>query len=125
MFGLNPNETKLVKDYTLLPLLLDVLEKDREVLCRSNVKTFEVTSVMIDHLQQAALADLTSARRNMRESGLKVYENRKTKRGIEVEFLCRGYHHKLSMLWGLIEAEIEQRSYNYLGLRIEDKWCFS
>lgn len=57
----------------------------------------------------------------MRECAIKVYEDRKTKLGIEVENLCRGYHHKLSILWELIEAEIEQRSYTYLGLKIEEK----
>ncbi|MGG3282724.1 hypothetical protein [Paenibacillus solani] len=76
---------------------------------------------MIDHLQSAALKELTEARKSMRERGLKVYENRKTKLGVEVGFLCRGYHHKLSMLWGLIEAEIEQKSFSYLGLNIEEK----
>lgn len=119
--GLKPDESKLVKDYTLLPLLLDVLEHDREVLCRSDLKTPELTIAMIDHLQNAALEELTEARRSMREIGLKVYENRKTKLGIEIEFICRGYHHKLSILWGLIEAEIEQRSFSYLGLNIEEK----
>lgn len=123
--GLKPDETKLVKDYTLLPLLLDVLENDRSILSRADLKTPELTNVIIDHLQQAALADLTQVRRNMRDRGLKVYEDRRTKLGIEIEFLCRGYHHNLSMLWGLIEAEIEQRSYNYLGIEMADKGCLS
>lgn len=119
--GLKPDETKLVKDYILLPLLLDVLEHDRSILCRADLKTPELTNAIIDHLQAAALSDLAQARRTMREYAIKVYEDRKTKLGIEVEFICRGYHHKLSILWGLIEAEIEQRSYTYLGLQIADK----
>ncbi|SMF88104.1 hypothetical protein SAMN05661091_4118 [Paenibacillus uliginis N3/975] len=121
--GLEPEETKLVKDYTLIPLLLDVLEKDRAILCVSDLKTSEMTNVIIDHLQAAALGDLAQVRRDMRECGLKVYEERRTKLGIEVEFICRGYHHKLSMLWGLIEAEVIQRSYTYLGLNISDRGC--
>ncbi|CAM3435970.1 MULTISPECIES: hypothetical protein [Paenibacillus] len=123
--GLKSDETKLVKDYALLPLLLDVLEHDRDILFRSDLKTSELTKVMIERIERAALADLTAARRNMREIGLKVYDNRKTRLGIEVEFMCRGYRHKLSMLWGLIEAEIEERSYSYLGLKIADKGCLS
>jgi hypothetical protein len=119
--GLKPDETQLVKDYILLPLLLDVLEHDRSILCRADLKTLELTNAIIDHLQAAALSDLAQARRKMREYAIKVYEDRKTKLGIEVEFICRGYHHKLSILWGLIEAEIEQRSYTYLGLKIADK----
>ncbi|MEK3730965.1 MULTISPECIES: hypothetical protein [Paenibacillus] len=121
--GLKPEETRLVKDYAVLPLLLDVLENDGETLCRCDARTPELTRMMIDQLQLAAMADLTKARRKMRESDLKVYDNRRSSLGIEVDFVCRGYHHKLSMLWGLIEAEIEQRAYAYLGLKPEDKGC--
>ena len=119
--GLKPDESKLEKDYILLPLLLDVLENDRGILRAADLKTPVITNAIIDRLQESALADLAQVRKNMRERGLKVYEDRKTRLGVEVEFICRGYHHKLSMLWGLIEAEIEQRSYTYLGLKIENK----
>jgi hypothetical protein len=119
--GLKPEESKLVKDYILLPLLLDVVENDRGILSTATLKMPVISNTIIDRLQKAALADLAQVRRNMRERGLKVYEDRKTRLGVEVEFLCRGYHHKLSMLWGLVESEIEQRSYTYLGLDIADK----
>lgn len=107
--GLKPDESKLVKDFILLPLLLDVVENDRGILSSGALKMPAITNAIIDRLQKAALADLAQVRKNMRERGLKVYEDRKTRLGIEVDFLCRGYHHKLSMLWGQIEAEIEQR----------------
>lgn len=119
--GLKPDESKLVKDFILLPLLLDVLENDRGILSVAVLKMPVISNTIIDRLQKAALADLAQVRKNMRERGLKVYEDRKTRLGVEVEFLCRGYHHKLSMLWGLVESEIEQRSYTYLGLDIADK----
>ncbi|MGE7718062.1 hypothetical protein [Priestia megaterium] len=119
--GLKPDESKLVKDFILLPLLLDVVENDRGILCSAALKMPVISNALIDRLQKAALADLAQVRKKMRERGLKVYEERKTGLGIEVEFRCRGYHHKLSMLWGLVEAEIEQRSFTYLGLDIADK----
>ncbi|KZS45678.1 hypothetical protein AWU65_07015 [Paenibacillus glucanolyticus] len=119
--GLKPDESKLVKDYILLPLLLDVLEKDRGILSAAALKMPVITNTIIERLQKAVLADLSQVRRDMRQRGLKVYEERKTRLGVEVEFLCRGYHHKLSMLWGLVESEIEQRSYTYLALDIVDK----
>lgn len=119
--GLKPEETKLVKDFTLLPLLLDVLEKDRQILCRSDLKNLELTNVIIDRLQNAAIEDLTEVRKDMRKNDLEIYENRRTELGVEVDFICRGYHHKLTILWGLIEAEIEQKSYTYLGINIADK----
>lgn len=119
--GLKPEETKLVKDFTLLPLLLDVLEKDRQTLCRSDLKNLELTNVIIDRLQNAAIEDLSEVRKDMRKNNLKIYDNRRTELGVEVDFICRGYHHKLTILWGLIEAEIEKKSYTYLGLNIANK----
>lgn len=119
--GLKPDESKLVKDYILLPLLLDVLENDRTALSKADLKTPDLTNMMIDRLQTAALSDLADVRRDMRSRSLKVYECHRTKLGIEAGFVCRGYHHKLSMLWGLVEAEIEQKSYRYLGMKIADK----
>ncbi|MGV2787753.1 hypothetical protein GNF98_19085, partial [Clostridium perfringens] len=98
----------------MLPLLLDVLENDRGILSAAGLKMPVISNTIIDRLQKAALADLAQVRKNMRERGLKVYEDRKTRLGVEVEFLCRGYHHKLAMLWGRVESEIEQRAYTYL-----------
>ncbi|OMF77635.1 hypothetical protein BK142_12010 [Paenibacillus glucanolyticus] len=119
--GLKPDESKLVKDFILLPLLLDVMEKDQGILSAAALKMPVITNTIIKRLQKAALADLSQVRQDMRQRGMKVYEERKTRLGVEVEFLCRGYHHKLSVLWGLVEAEIEQRSYTYLGFDISDK----
>ncbi|MGG3278845.1 hypothetical protein [Paenibacillus solani] len=119
--GLKTEELKLVKDYILLPLLLDVVENDRSILSTAALKMPAITNVLVNRLQKAALADLTQVRKNMRDLGLKVYEQKKTHLGVEVEFLFRGYHHNLSMLWGLVDTEIEQKSYTYLGLDIADK----
>ncbi|WP_083676846.1 hypothetical protein [Paenibacillus glucanolyticus] len=105
----------------MLPLLLDVMEKDQGILSAAALKMPVITNTIIKRLQKAALADLSQVRQDMRQRGMKVYEERKTRLGVEVEFLCRGYHHKLSVLWGLVEAEIEQRSYTYLGFDISDK----
>ncbi|MGG3278770.1 hypothetical protein [Paenibacillus solani] len=119
--GLKTEELKLVKDYILLPLLLDVVENDRSILSTATLIMPVISNVLINRLQKAALADLTQVRKNMRDLELKVYEQKKTHLGVEVEFLCRGYHHNLSMLWGLVDTEIEQKSYTYLGLDIADK----
>ncbi|KOP64340.1 hypothetical protein AMS62_03015 [Bacillus sp. FJAT-18019] len=118
--GLKTEELILVKDYILLPLLLDVVENDQSILSTAALKMPVITNVLINRLQTAALADLTQVRKNMRDLGLKVYEQKKTHLGVEVEFLCRGYHHDLSMLWGLVDTEIEQKAYTYLGLDIAD-----
>ena len=88
--GLKPDETQLVKDYILLPLLLDVLEHDRSILCRADLKTPELTNAMIDHLQANALSDLALARRKMREYAIKVYEDRKQSLALRLNSSAEG-----------------------------------
>ncbi|MOA47897.1 hypothetical protein D3C78_1705750 [compost metagenome] len=109
----------------LLPLMLDVLERDRSAMDLANLKMSEVYGGLIGLLQKAATDDLSRVRKSMREHGMKVYEERRTSIGIEARYLCRGYHYEFSMLWGLIRAEIMQRLCCYLGIDIAEKGIFS
>ena len=79
--GLKPDESKLVKDFILLPLLLDVMEKDQGILSAAALKMPVITNTIIKRLQKAALADLSQVRQDMRRRGMKVYEERKTRLG--------------------------------------------
>ncbi|MNW34648.1 hypothetical protein SAMN04488542_105186 [Fontibacillus panacisegetis] len=118
-------EADFVKEYMLLPLMLDVLERDRSAMDLANLKMSEVYGGLIGLLQKAATDDLSRVRKSMREHGMKVYEERRTSIGIEARYLCRGYHYEFSMLWGLIRAEIMQRLCCYLGIDIAEKGIFS
>ncbi|MNO16892.1 hypothetical protein D3C76_65810 [compost metagenome] len=118
-------EADFVKEYMLLPLLLDVLERDKSAMDLANLKMLEVYDGLIGLLQKAATNDLSRVRKSMREHGMKVYEERRTNIGVEARYLCRGYHYEFSMLWGLIRAEIMQRLCCYLGIDIADKGIFS
>ncbi|MNI20872.1 hypothetical protein D3C73_743700 [compost metagenome] len=118
-------EADFVKEYMLLPLMLDVLERDRSAMELANLKMSEVYGGLIGLLQKAATDDLSRVRKSMREHGMKVYEERRTNIGIEARYLCRGYHYEFSMLWGLIRAEIMQRLCCYLGIDIAEKGIFS
>lgn len=116
-----PEEAEFVKEYLLLPLMLDVLERDRTAMGRAGLKMPEVYDVLVRLLQEAITADLAQARKGMREHGMKVYEERRTSLGLEARYLCRGYHYEFSMLWGLVKAEMLRRFCAYLGIDIAGK----
>lgn len=118
-------EAEMIKQYVLLPLLLDVLERDRRALAAAPLKMPQVYKGLIGLLQASATADLTRVRRSMREHGMKVFEERRTELGIEVRYLCRGYTYEFSMLWGLMKAEIIERLCSYLGIDITKEGMFS
>ncbi|MGP0585833.1 hypothetical protein [Paenibacillus timonensis] len=111
-------EAEIIKQYVLLPLLLDALERDRRILASASLKLPQVYKGLIGLLQNAATADLTQVRQSMREHGLKVFEERRTNLGIEARYLCRGYTYEFSMLWGLVKAELISRLYTYLGMNV-------
>lgn len=118
-------EAELIKQYVLLPLLLDALERDRRALASASLKLPQVYKGLIGLLQNAATADLARVRQSMREHGLKVFEERRTKFGIEARYLCRGYTYEFSMLWGLVKAELISRLCAYLGIDVTKEGMFS
>jgi len=109
----------LVKQYILLPILLDVLERDINAI---NVAPLKMTIVYIKMLQQAqehVHDDLVRVRKQMRSHGLKVYEENKTKLSVDAQYTCRGYHHSFSMLWSLVKSELETLLSGYLGVDLD------
>lgn len=118
-------EAQFVKEYILLPLMLDVLERDLHAMNSANLKMPEVYKGLIGLLQKKATDDLSQVRKKMREHGMKVYEERRTSIGVEARYLCRGYHYDFSMLWGLIKAEMMQRLCCYLSIDMGEKGIFS
>ncbi|CAM4418131.1 hypothetical protein U9M73_08695 [Paenibacillus phoenicis] len=118
-------EAEMIKQYVLLPLLLDVLERDQRALASASLKLPQVYKGLIRLLQNAAAADLARVRQGMREHGLKVFEERRTNLGIEARYLCRGYTYEFSMLWGLVKAELIRRLCAYLGIDVRKEGMFS
>lgn len=113
-------EAGWIKDYILLPLMLDMLERDIQVVRVAPFKMPEIYVRVLLNMQRSVTADLSQLRREMRKRGLKVYEERRTSLGVEANYLCRGYHHDFSMLWSLVRAEIGQRLCAYLNVDITE-----
>lgn len=112
----NEEEFKMVKESVLLPLLLDVLERDAKLLKTIPLKLPDVYLHAFRRAQDRVCSDLVLLRKTMRKHQLNVYEHRRTKLGVEADYLYQGYHHHFSMLWGLIRAELETRLHVYFGL---------
>lgn len=110
----------LVKEYILLPIILDVLERDVKVLETAQLKMSVIYVKTLRCIQDKVIADLVLLRKRLRECGIKIYEQHRTQSGIEAEYLCRGYHHTFSMLWGLVKAELEKRLSVYLDIDLTD-----
>ncbi|WP_018753647.1 hypothetical protein [Paenibacillus sanguinis] len=111
-------EAEMVKRAILLPVLLDLLERDRQALANIPLKMPQIYKGFIGLLQTAAMNELAQVRKDMRKHGIKVFEERRTTFGLEARYLCRGYRYEFDMLWGLVRAEIFQLLGDYSGIDI-------
>ncbi|MBG9564922.1 MULTISPECIES: hypothetical protein [Paenibacillaceae] len=109
-------DLQLVKEYILLPILLDVLERDIKALGTVKLKMDVVYVRALRSAQDLITADVTLLRKKMRGRGIKVYEQQRTELCIEARYLCRGYQHRFSMLWGLVKAELNKYLSKYLNV---------
>ncbi|WP_341419103.1 hypothetical protein [Paenibacillus filicis] len=97
----------IIKDFILLPILLDMLVRDMEEL-----KLYEdkiVYSHVILYLQQVEgliHAELQAIKARMRKQDIQILTANRNAQGIQVEYKVRGYIHRFSMLRSLIKAEL-------------------
>ncbi len=111
-------ELQWIKEFMLLPVLLDVLERDMKLFKTMPLKMPEVYIQILHRVQDQAMIDLVEIRRQLKAHGMRVYDQKRTHLGMNAEYLCRGYHHRFSMLWNVVKAEIEQRLRAYLQMKL-------
>jgi hypothetical protein len=111
---LTEDELLLVKEYVLLPIILDVLERDIKLFSVMPFKMSVVYMKSLRSVQDEIFKDMYRLRKELGKHGIKVYEQRRTKLGIEAEYLCKGYRHTFSMLWSLVKAEVEKKLMFYM-----------
>jgi len=118
ILNVTERERQLVKDYLLLPIMLDVLERDIAAIGRVKLKFPNLYTAILRSAQDAITTELHGIRKVFRHAGIKVYDEIRTKEGIEAKYLCRGYEHSMMMLWELVKVECEIRLAELLGVRL-------
>ncbi|MBP2240774.1 hypothetical protein J2Z40_001333 [Cytobacillus eiseniae] len=114
-------DLQLVKEYVLLPILLDVLESDITKFRTAKLKMNDIYEKSLRQVQDQIITKMAELRKQMRERGIKVYEQQQNKLFVEAHYLCRGYHHKFSMLWNLVRAEQYKCLNMYLHIDLRKK----
>lgn len=102
------DELEAVKQYVLLGIAVRVLDHDIRVVDSSRMKLPRFYESILRGLQDRVLLELAALRRMFRTSGIKVYEERREAEGLEAAYLCRGYHHRFTMPWSFVRAEVER-----------------
>lgn len=108
-------ELMLVTTYMLYPIILDLLERDLKVMNTLQFKMFSVTVNTFRQAQEKIMKDIAAMRKSIRLQGVRIYEERRTEKGVEITFVCRGDHRHVHMPWSHVRAEVVKKLSYYFG----------
>ncbi|MEW9697803.1 hypothetical protein [Paenibacillus sp. SI8] len=109
-------DIQIIKEYTLLPILLDMLARDREELKIYKDKiVYNHLIFYLREVENSIYPELQSLKSKMKKRDMKVLSTETDALGIHVEYRVRGYIHRFTMLRSLIKAELMTTLMNRRG----------
>lgn len=117
---LSKEELRLVKDAMVIPVMLDYLQSDIDT---ARTAGFKLDLILVRGLQKVLddlIAEHYAVRRSLKERGIKVFPEKRTRAGVEAAYLCRGYEHRLTLLWGTLRTEALRKASEYTGVKLTD-----
>lgn len=109
-------DVQIIKEYTLLPILLDMLARDMEELKVYKDKiVYNHILFYLREVETAIYPQLQSIKSVMKKRDIKVIHTEMNSLGIHVEYKVRGYIHHFTMLRSLVKAELMTTLMNMRG----------
>lgn len=100
-------DVQLIKEFTLFPILVDMLARDSEELKVHKDKIiYSHVLFYLKEVENAIYPEIQNIRSIMKKRDIKVLNTSTTALGINVEYKVRGYIHHFTMLRSLIKAEL-------------------
>ncbi|WP_425464908.1 hypothetical protein [Paenibacillus dokdonensis] len=116
--GITCEELSLIKSFLLLQFIHKVFERDLRIMKESGVfKTPELYMEVLAGGDRQTLMLLTEVKREFKNRRIRVYQVAQNERGIEAEYVCRGYTGEMNILWPAFRSEMFARMKAYLGLQ--------
>ncbi|RTE08656.1 hypothetical protein [Paenibacillus whitsoniae] len=109
-------DVQIIKEYTLLPILLDMLARDMEELNVYKDKiVYHHLLYYLREVEKSIYPELNRLKNRMRQLDIKVIRTETNALGIHVEYKVRGYIHHFTMLRSLVKAELMTTLMNMRG----------
>lgn len=100
-------DIQIIKEYTLLPILLDMLARDIAELSRhQNKMIYNLVIFYLKGVEELIHLELKALRAKMRQQRIQILATTMDALGVEVEYKVRGYIHHFKMLRSLVKAEL-------------------
>ncbi|MBO2944998.1 hypothetical protein JJQ72_13555 [Paenibacillus sp. F411] len=111
-------ELLLVKESAVLPVLLDVLERDLAGMEGSGLTKLYVQRVK--EIQSSIMTRLSLLKHESRSRSIAIIHTRRREHSLHVSYLCRGYRHQMELQWDFVKADLERRLAGVLLINLEE-----
>jgi hypothetical protein len=118
---LTPDELHKVKLAIILPIMLDALERDANAIAGMKLKLDILYITSLRKAQDRIHGEMYALRTELRQLGIKIIEETRAAEGVKAHYKCRGYDHKLLLLWDRVRTEILLKGSEYMGIAIADE----
>lgn len=109
------HELQLIKNYLLLPIVLDMLQDNIRYLSMSSMLKFRsIYENYTQSIMDRITADLVEIRRELRKANIKIYEEEQSGGCLSCKYICRGYQSEFTMLREHVRADISVMMRKYL-----------
>ncbi|MNI46132.1 hypothetical protein D3C73_1005810 [compost metagenome] len=100
-------DLQIVKNYVLLPVLLDMLSRDIDRLkAYADGVIFNHLIFYLREIEGLIFTELQNLRKRLKQRGIIIISVDTKAAGIDVEYKIRGYLQKFKMLRSLVKAEL-------------------
>lgn len=113
----NEQEIQLIKNYIILPHVLNVFERDKNRIKDEQIfKTYKPYVALLEQVMDGITKDLSRVRQELRKRGIKVFDGERFDKELRYEYLCRGYMREFSILLITLKSDVEIVMNHYLGV---------
>ncbi|WP_010274726.1 hypothetical protein [Paenibacillus senegalensis] len=111
-------ETELVTEATLLPVLLTMIRRDLDKANNSpSAKLSLPQAVVLQRMLEMIHLDLIRVKKQLRKNGIRIYSEVKDAEGIRCKYLCREHRGNLTMSRQRVKVELGILAGKYVHAR--------
>ncbi|MFD0869928.1 Uncharacterised protein [Chlamydia abortus] len=114
-------ESDLVKEAVLLPVLLTMIRRDMDRMQNSSASPHRLclpNIVVMQRMLEMIQIDLVQLKQRLRSAGIRIYIEVKDAQGIRCKYICRENRGSLTLSRSMVKAEISILAGNYVHSRI-------
>ncbi|WP_028562267.1 hypothetical protein [Paenibacillus pinihumi] len=109
-------ELEMIRDYIVLPLMMDVVERNKRQIQFSTNSLKALYVAAADRLMDMIQKDHVALKKKLKEREIKVWESEQSSpTSLRHEYKCRGYHEHFHLLHEVAKTQISVQLGQYIS----------